>query len=237
MTELSKVLDELALGAPIGRADWHDVVARSRGMGRGRVRTPMLLAAALLMLLGLVGTAVGVGVNLLAQQERFHAQAPDHPERIGSVVQITSGDGWALIAWRSKVGLCLDFAVPDNSPFSCGFPVRGAGAPSPGMEPPVHTVAGFVSGSNLVGVSDGKTTVFGAAASDVAAVKVELIDGRLVETQIFDAPPELVVDVKLFIVRLSLGALDHTAGHDAWYGARGLRAYDADGRLMERVEF
>jgi hypothetical protein len=105
------------------------------------------------------------------------------------------------------------------------------------MEPPVHTVAGFVSGSNLLGVSDGKTTIFGAAASDVAAVKVELIDGRLVETQIFDAPPELVVDVKLFIVRLSLGALDHTAGRDAWYGARGLRAYDADGRLMERVEF
>jgi hypothetical protein len=237
MTELSEVLDELALGAPIGRADWHDVVARSRGMRRRRVRRPMLVAAALLMLLGLVGTAVGLGGNLLAQQQRFHAQAPDHPERIGPVVQITSGDGWALIAWRSKVGLCLDFAVPDNSPFSCGFPVRGAGAPSPGMEPPVHAVAGFVSGSNLVGVSDGKTTIFGAAASDVAAVKVELIDGRLIDAQLFEAPPELVDDVKLFIVRLSLGAVERTAWRDAWYGVRGLRGYGRDGRLMERVEF
>lgn len=237
MTELSKVLDELALGAPIGRADWHDVVARSRGMGRRRVRRPMLLAAALLMLLGLVGTAVGVGVSLLAQQERFHAQAPNDPERIGPLVEITSGDGWALIAWRSKVGLCLDFAVPDNSPFSCGFPVRGAGAPSPGMEAPVHAIAGFVSPSFLLGVSDGKATTFGVAAEDVAAVKVELSDGRLVETQLFDAPPELVVDVKLFIVRLSLGALERTAAHDSWYGVRALRAYDGDGRLMERVEF
>jgi hypothetical protein len=155
----------------------------------------------------------------------------------GPLVEITSGDGWALIAWPSKVGLCLDFAVPDASPFSCGFPVRGAGALSPGMEAPVHAVAGFVSPSFLLGVSDGKATTFGVAAEDVAAVKVELSDGRLVGTQLFDAPPELVVAVNVFIVRLSLGALERTSGHDSWYGVRALRAYDGDGRLMERVEF
>jgi hypothetical protein len=37
-----------------------------------------------------------------------------------------------------------------------------------GPEAPIHAVDGFVSGSNLVGVRDGKTTIFGVAASDVA---------------------------------------------------------------------
>jgi hypothetical protein len=103
------------------------------------------------------------------------------------------------------------------------------------MEPPVHAVAGFVSGSNLVGVSDGRTTIFGAAAGDVAVVKIELIDGRLIDTQLFDAPPELVNDVKLFIVRLALGALERTESPHAWYGVRAYRAYNGDGRLIERV--
>lgn len=231
MTELTDVLDELVRGAPIGRADWHDVVARTREMPGRRIRRPMQLAAALLMLLALAGTAVGVSVSLLAQQERFHAQFPDTPPRIGPLVQITSGDSWALIAWRSNEGLCLDFAVPDNSPFRCGFPVRGTGSAGAGQGPPVHAVAGFLSGSNLVGVSDGKASMFGVAAEDVSEVKVELSDGRLVNTQLFEAPPELVDHVKLFIVRLSLGALERTAEG----GVRAYRAYDANGHLMERV--
>src|SRR5436190_9431726 len=111
MTELSELLDELVRGAPTGRADWRDVEARSRRMATRRARRPTLLAAALLMVLALAGTAVGVSVNLLAQQKWFHAQAPDDPQRIGPLVQITSGDNWALIAWRSNRGLCLDFAV------------------------------------------------------------------------------------------------------------------------------
>ena len=242
MTDLSQVLDELVLGAPVGGADWHDVVVRSRGMRRRRLPRPMLLAASLLIVLALVGTAVAVTGSLLDQQERFHAQLPDDPERIGPLVEVTSGDAWALIAWRSNVGLCLDFAVPGNSPFSCGFPVRGTGVSYPGMEPPVHAVAGFVSGSGLRGVSDGKATIFGVAAKDVAAVKVELSDGRLVDTQLFDTPPELVDEVRLFIVRLSLGALERTPplgtlNRTGASGVRAFQAYDRDGRLMERVEY
>jgi hypothetical protein len=231
MTEVTRVLDELVGGAPVGRANWQDVVARSRELPRRRMRRPMLVAAALLVLLALAGTAVGVSVSLLAQQKRFHAEFPGTPDRIGPLVQITSGDSWALIAWRSKEGLCLDFAVPDNSPFRCGFPVRGTGSSGAGQGPPVHAVAGFLSGSNLVGVSDGKATMFGVAAKNVSTVKVELSDGRLINTELFDAPPRLVYPVKLFIVRFSFGDLERTPEG----GVRAYRAYDASGRLMERV--
>jgi hypothetical protein len=84
-----------------------------------------VLALAGITLLALAGVAVSVG-SLLTQQERFHASVPDDPKRRGPLVEITSGDNWALIGWRSDVGICLDFAIPGNSPFGCGFPVRGA---------------------------------------------------------------------------------------------------------------
>jgi hypothetical protein len=233
MSELDKALDGLVRDAPVGAADWVDVVGRSRDIGQRRVPRPLALGAALAVVLAIAGTAVAVGikVNFLAQQERFHAQEPEDPHRIGPLVQVASGDGWALIAWRSDVGLCLDFAVPDNSPFACGLPVRGAGSLAAGSGPPIHAVDGFLSGSNLVGVSDGRATVFGVAASDVAKVKVELADGRLVDTELFDAPAALRTDVRLFIVRLQLGALERTAEG----GVHAFLAYASDGRLIERV--
>jgi hypothetical protein len=238
MTEVHEALDGLVRDAPMNGANWDDVVARSRRGERRRVARRLAVAAALLALLALAGTAiaVGVGVNFVRQQERFHAQRPDDPQRVGPLVEVTSGDGWALLAWRSNVGLCLDFAVPDNSPFACGLPVRGAGLSTAGPEAPIHAVDGFVSGSNLVGVRDGKTTIFGVAASDVAKVKVELADGRLVDTELFDAPTALQTDVRLFIVRLELSALKRTTErgvHES--GVHAFRAYDSDGRLIERV--
>jgi hypothetical protein len=233
MSELHEALDGLVRDAPLNGANWNDVVARSRRSKRRRVPRRLALAAALLALLALGGTAiaVGVGVNFVRQQEQFHTQRPDDPHRVGPLVQVTNGDGWALLAWRSNVGLCLDFAVPDNSPFTCGLPVRGAGSSAAGPGAPIRAVDGFLSGSNLVGVRDGKATVFGVAASDVAKVKVELADGRLVDTELFDAPTALRTDVRLFIVRLQLGALERTAES----GVHAFLAYDSDGQLIERV--
>ena len=180
--------------------------------------------------------AVGVGVNLLHQQEQFHARQPDDPQRVGPLVQVASGGGWALLAWRSNAGLCLDYAVPKNASFTCGLPVRGSGSSAPGSGAPIHAVEGFLSGSNLVGVRDGKATVFGVAASDVAKVKVELADGRLVDTDLFGAPIALRTDVRLFIVRLQLGALERTAESGVRESdVHAFLAYDSDGRLIERV--
>lgn len=232
MSELANVLDELVADAPVKQANWTDVVARSGEPARPhRPRRRLVLALAVLLLLALGGTAVGVGVDLLRQQETFHANFPDDPTRIGPLVQIVSGDEWALIAWRSEDGICLDFAIPGNSPFGCGFPVRGAGGRTDAASGPLHAVAGFFSGGNLVG-GDGKATIFGVAAQSVAAVEVELRDGHVVEAPLYDAPAALRAEVRFFIVRLALGELERARGNPV----RSYSAYDREGKLIERFE-
>ncbi len=235
MNELATVLDELVADAPIEKANWPDVLARSRKIRRPRRgRRRLVLALAVITLLALVGTAVGVGISLLTQQERFHATLRDDPKRLGPLVEIASGDSWALIGWRDVDGrICLDFAIPGNSPFGCGFPVRGAKAATDasGSGLPTHAVAGFFSGGNLVG-GDGKATIFGVAAHEVAAVKIELLDGRVINAPVYDAPPSLKTEVRFFIVRLRLGELEHRFENPV----PAYSAYDRDGMLIERVE-
>ena len=246
MNELATVLDDLVADAPLDRASWNDVVARARRVPRQRrARKRLVLALAAALVLALAGTAVGVGVNLLAQQEEFHA-TPDNPQRLGPLVEVASSDDWVLIAWQSKVGICLDFAIPGNSPFSCGFPVRGnVRSEASGAGPPTHAVAGFVSGAGLVG-GDGKTTIFGVAANDVATVELELDDGQIVEAPLTDAPPELDATLRFSIVRLRLPPPE-VHDQDPTRAARGLppvvedtvrvySAYDREGKLIERVK-
>jgi len=252
MRELAAVLDELAAEAPVDALSWRDVEARSDALkfrsrrGRRRSLVRAIVAAGVL---AIAGTAVGVGVTLLDQQEVFHDAAPDDPERLGPLVEITSGENWSLIAWQSNFGLCLDFAIPGNSPFACDFPVRGAkpAADTSGSDPPVHMIAGQVSGGGLVG-GDGKTTIFGVAAADVAAVNVELSDGRVVGAPLYDAPPELQTTVRVFIVRLPLSPEQRDPDSPGTiYGpggevlrsqspVRAFIAYDRTGDVYERVE-
>ncbi len=158
---------------------------------------------------------------------------PDDPKRLGPLAEITSGDNWALIGWRSEVGACLDFAIPGDSPFGCGFPVRGAkpSADASGSGLPTHAVSGFFSGSNLVG-GDGKATIFGVAAHEVTAVKIELRDGRVINAPLYDAPPALETEIRFFIARLPLGELERRPASPV----RAYSAYDQSGRLIERIE-
>ncbi len=222
-----------AAANPTDDSDWREVVARSRRDGSPLRRKSLALALALVALLALGGTAVALEVGLLAQQERFHANEPADPERQGPLVEVVSGDDWSLIAWRSKLGICLDVAIPGNSPFGCGLPVRGAKDPTDasGSGLPTHAVAGLVSGGGLVG-GDGKSTIFGVAAAEVATVEIELAGGRVIEAPVYDAPRELNARVRFFIVRLALrptGLRDDAP-------VRAFLAYDDDGRLIERVE-
>jgi hypothetical protein len=192
----------------------------------------MLLVLALTSCLIFVGTAVGVGVSLLTQQQSFHAQLADDPHRLGPTVEITSGGKWALIAWRSEDGICLDFAVPGNSPFACGLPVHGAKAArdSKGAGLPTHQVAGFFSGGNLVG-GDGKATIFGIAAAEVASVKVELRNGETLTPALYAAPSELGANVKFFITRVALGQAEHRFESPV----SSYNVYDSAGQLLEKA--
>jgi hypothetical protein len=237
MNELTAVLDQLVADAPVERADWDDVLARRRRSApRRRPRKRLILVLAVIALLALAGTAVGVGINLLTQQERFHAEMPNSPHRLGPFVEVASGNNWALIAWQSDSGICLDFAIPGNSPYGCGFPVRGAKEPTDalGAGLPTHAVGGFFSQGNLVG-GDGKATIFGVAAHEVAAVKVELRDGRVEDAPLYDAPSDLRANVHFFIIRLPVPNVGRNWGPGVGSPVRAYSAYDRNGNLIERV--
>jgi hypothetical protein len=131
VNDLRATLEDLARDAPLHRADWADVVRRSsRKRRNARPRKRLLLALAIAALLAAAGTAIGVSTSLLTQVEHFHAELPDDPNRIGPAAEIADGEDWALVAWQSDNGICLDFAVPGNAAFGCDFPVRGAKPPS-----------------------------------------------------------------------------------------------------------
>ena len=131
MNDLRATLDDLARDAPLHRADWADVVRRSHRKRRNaRPRKRLLLALAIVALLAAAGTAIGVSTSLLTPVKRFHAELPDDPHLIGSAAEIAGGEDWALVAWQSDRGICLDFAVPGNAAFDCDFPVRSAKPPS-----------------------------------------------------------------------------------------------------------
>ena len=234
MSELARVLDELVEDAPVERKSWDDVRARLRP--RRRRRVSVAAAAAITFLFA--GTAVAYeAIDRVQQQERAIDAMPDAPDRVGNAVEVVSGEDWSLAAWRTSEGVvCVTLiVVPGKSPFGCGFPVRGAkpGDHTIGTGPPTHAVAGSVSSGGLVG-PDGKAvgiaTVYGVAAADVAAVRVELANGRIVDASTYDAPPALDADVRFFIVRLHLPP---TPLHGNPPVAAFL-AYDARGRLIER---
>jgi hypothetical protein len=234
MNDLRATLDDLASDAPLHRADWGDVVRRSRRTSRiAWPRKRLLLALAIVALLAVAGTAIGVSTSLLTQVERFHAELPDDPNRTGPSAEITGGGNWALVAWQSDNGICLDFAVPGNAAYDCDFPVRGAKPPSNtlGSGPPVHAIAGFISFPKLVGATDSETSIFGVAEPEVASVEIELRDGSVLKPPLYAAPPELNAKVKFFIARLDLPPYQPGSGSPV----RFYKALNRDGALIERV--
>jgi hypothetical protein len=249
MRDLNAVLDELIIDAPVEGLSWSDVQRRSRGVEKARSpkRRRMALSLAAATALTIAASAVAVGVSLRDQQQLYHDRAADHPERIGPLVEVVSGGTWALVAWQSKSGICVDFAVEGNSPFACGLPVRGAkpAGDASGSGLPVHAIAGQVSGAGLVG-GDGKTTVFGVAATEVAAVKIELHNGQTLDAAVYDAASELDTAVRFFIVRVRLPV--EPPQTERTYGpggqplqdvspVRALVAYDPNGDIIERVQY
>lgn len=245
------LLEDLAAPAESQRPDWDDVLARARVLtqssrsddarrsssDRGGKRTPrrLVLALAGAALLVLAGTAIGVGSSLLDQQGRFHATAPDDPDRLSPLVEIASGEKWALIAWKSESGVCLDYAVPGNSAFGCGWRVPGAlppDDPSRGGLPfqVVHGAA--LGGGGFVG-GDGMTAIVGVAAAAVTALEVEIADGRIIAAPLYDAPADLGVGtLRFFVLRVRLPTeIDYGRANPV----RAFRAYDSERRLIARV--
>jgi hypothetical protein len=194
-------------------------------------RSPMLrrrgvVAIAVLAVLAVTGTAVGVSLDLLTQQKRAEQIDPNGPKPVGPHVQIAGGADWALIAWKSDRGLCLAFDVPGNWTSGCGFPVAGAISPTDTAE-----AANVVAGLSATGLSAGGR-VFAAGVTDatVARVDVELTDGSVLHAQMYPARPEFGT-VRFFLVRASL----EQANRSRAGAVQAFRAYDAAGRLRQQV--
>lgn len=214
------LLDEIR--SPGARAN---VRRLQRAWRLGARRPRLVLVLAIFVLLAAAGTAVGIGINLLAQQERFDEQReriPGEPKRIGPLVEITSGPGWSLVAWRSSSGICLDFVVPKSSSGACGFGVRGEPRDTahPSAPPPKHWISGGTSYGPGVG-----TVIDGVVAEAVARVEIVLGDGRIIAVRVIEAPAELRTDVDFFLLQVP---------GDSGGLVRAFIAYSEDGRVLER---
>jgi hypothetical protein len=76
-------------------------------------RPRLAIVVALLALLGIAGTAVGVGINFLAEQERVDRRLWSPPElsAVGARVEIERGDNWSFMAWQNAGGVCVAYAA------------------------------------------------------------------------------------------------------------------------------
>ncbi len=221
----------------------------SRFASQSRPRR-LALVVALVLLVGGVGTAVGVGINLLAQVELFHRshdRSKSDPHPVGSFVYVTRGSDWALIAWRSTRGICIDYAIPGKGAFNgagaCGMPVVGAPPDRVFPQPPTKHVVGYFS-SGSISSSAVVTVVAGPTAPTVARVEIELRNGQILPAQMYDAPPKLQTHLRFYLLRAHLRSPGTRLLPQAQKRrpdarlpinpVRAIRAYDKSGKLLER---
>ena len=152
---------------------------------------------------------------------------PSDPGLIGKRAVITRGEDWGFVAWRSTRGLCVSLVLPKDeggsSTTSCG-PVVGALGNTESAE---HLVVGGTyqqrPGDDL--------WVGGVTDANASRFDVELTDRRRVQGPLYDSPATLGLDLKFFFVRARPPAEREQAGVVPF---RAFRAYDSEGRLLER---
>jgi hypothetical protein len=228
------LLDEITSGRSLDRS------LRVRYAFPGERRHRLLLAAAIVALLGVASTAVAVGVNLVRQEESFYekwfAGDPHAPNLQGSFVEVAGDSDWALIAWRSDQGICLDLATPGHSASGCGFPVVGAppDRTQPEVDEPRHMVA-YLAGRAEPG---DPWDLAGVAAETVARVEIEMADGRTLAAPMYDAPAELGTALRFFVLRIEVDESSMVPAGEPPHLAHVVNAfvaYDADNDLVERL--
>jgi len=190
-------------------------------------RRKVILAVAVL-LLTLVGAGYAVGTRAL---DAFDISNGLHePTRIGDRVEIAGVDGYSLHAWRSTRGICLG-VVRDGKPAAsgCGMPVVGVPPDQVFPQPEPTHVIGYMAG----GADGDPFWVAGPVAESVRRVEVELVNGRILEGQVYEAPA--VLHAKLGFYFLVDETLSDTTFTPDRHPVQEVRAYDAAGVLLERL--
>ena len=201
---------------------------RERVDPRGRRGLPRLAPAfgAALLAVTLVGAGYALGNGAF---DAFDFRGgPSDPKRIGERVQIAAADEWSLQAWSSTRGICIGVGLDGAPAFSgCGMPVAGAPPDQVFEQPQQDHAVGYLAGGE-----GRRLYVAGPVAENVARVEVELIEGQIVEAPVYEAPPELDVDVDFYFVRANRASEVPSDRHPV----KSLRAYDAAGALLERLD-
>jgi hypothetical protein len=170
-------------------------------------RRRMMLVVALVIVLGGVGTALGLGLGLLGKDVAFHKRYDRGlftAKPVSSFVYITRGTDWALIAWKSNRGICLDYAYEDTSNrfgfngwSACGMPVVGSPPDKVFKQPPNTDLIGISMGSG-----NGVVAVSGPVAASVTKVRILLRDGKVFDPTIYAAPAKLHTSLRFYLLRV-----------------------------------
>jgi hypothetical protein len=231
------IQSELARLLPLpsgSRANWSDVVQRAdareidvRSLRRRSFRSVaaaprryVVLAAALIALAAAVGTAVGLGFDFLAEQERVDQQpwTPPEMKAAGARVEVARGADWSFMVWNTHDGLCVAYAAgaATNWGRSCGGPPDIAGDRFSSD----YLVATLITPSDA---ADGTGAIVGAVTHEVARVELELADGRVLSAPTEESPAALDTDARLFLIRTPLEAPPNPVRAYVTYGSQGER--------------
>ncbi len=193
---------------------------------RLRARRRSILALAMLAIFTLVGTGYAVGNDVFDVFD--HWASPTDPKRIGDRFEVATGEGWALQAWTSTRGICLGVVLDgDPAGSGCGMPVVGAPPDSVFQQPPPTHLIGYMAG----GADGYPLYVTGPIAENVARVEIQLIDGRLLEAAVYEAPTDFKTAVDFYFL------LDTQSANTTFerHPVKTLRAYDTQGVLLEEL--
>jgi hypothetical protein len=183
-------------------------------------RRYIVLAAALIALVvAAVGTAVGLGFDFLAEQERVDRQpwTPPWSKPTGTRVEVARGQDWSFMAWKTQDGLCVTYAAgAEDWGRSCGGPPDVAGDRFSSD----YLIATLLTPSNA---ADGRGAIVGAVTDEVARVELELTDGRVLSAPTEESPAALDTDARLFIIRTPLEAPPNPLRAYIIYGSDGER--------------
>lgn len=202
-------------------------------------RSRLVVALAAVCALTVGGVALAFHGALLNWDVHEHAQfdpAELRPAPASSFSTVTQGDDWALIAWKSERGICVDYVYVDhrvaagyNLFSSCGSSVIGSPPDRVYTQPAPTSHIGVMLGQ---AANPNQWIICGPVASDVARVALRSRDGGLIPVQLFSAPAALDSPLRFYVYRDATGQLGAQTRR-AELSVVDVIAYDAHGKVLQ----
>lgn len=221
----------------------HRLVAAISGSRRSIpfARTRLVWAVAAICALMLSGVALALRDDLLNWDVQQHARFDPselRPAPASSFSTVTQGNDWALIAWKSERGICVDYVFVDtrnragyNLFSSCGSTVIGSPPDRVYPQPPPTSHVNAMVGQ---GSSPEQWIICGPVAPDVARIEMKMSDGSEAPVDVLRAPAQLDSSLRFFVYRGATGRVDPQT-HQIQLSAVAVIAYDSSGAVLQTV--